>query len=100
MTRRSRPASSPGSSAPTAPPNTTTYAVPHEPETHEAAPTPENTAPPDAAFADHARPEPTPAHPAPAFDAKAIRKVIRAGRLDDARRLIDDGRKATSAAKD
>ena len=42
-------------------------------------------------------------HPAPLarpFDATAIRKTIHAGNLADARRLIDDGRKAASAAPD
>ena len=38
--------------------------------------------------------------PARPFDATAIRKVIRAGNLADARRLIDDGRKAASTKPD
>jgi hypothetical protein len=41
-----------------------------------------------------------PARPARPFDATAIRKIIHAGNLADARRLIDDGRKAASAAPD
>jgi len=48
-----------------------------------------------------ARPQPAPiARPARPFDATAIRKTIHAGNLADARRLIDDGRKAASAAPD
>src|SRR5262249_42557062 len=35
----------------------------------------------------------------PAFDASIIRKTIRAGNLVDARRLIDDARKATSSSR-
>jgi hypothetical protein len=44
------------------------------------------------------RPRPTPRPRA--YDATMIRKIIRAGKLADARRLIDDGRKAANAAPD
>jgi hypothetical protein len=70
-----------------------------------APPPPIDLAPPDAGVAEPpqpARPEPPhpPARPARPFDATAIRKIIHAGKLADARRLIDDGRKAASAAPD
>ncbi len=50
---------------------------------------------------DAGRPQPAaPARPTRPFDATAIRRIIHAGNLADARRLIDDGRKAASAKPD
>jgi hypothetical protein len=52
---------------------------------------------------DPIEPSPAPVKPAPApakaFDAGAIRRIIRAGKLGDARSMIESGRKATSSAR-
>ena len=58
-------------------------------------PAPPPPAPPPPAGRDRPRDPP----PAPAFDATAIRRTIRAGAVGDARRLIEDGRRATSSAR-
>ncbi len=71
----------------------TTEPVPPEP----TPPLPDDPAPVPPR---HPTPVPPPTRPTRPFDATAIRKVIRAGDLVDAHRLIDDGRKAAHAAPD